>query len=102
VCVRGRGDESRRTILDGTASSQQASTAKPAVPSLSDLLDGWGAKLNGYVDATHTAQHDDTNKAPVDAFELRIEGRYDEPATVRGIQIVPKSYQGWLEGLYKF
>jgi hypothetical protein len=33
---------------------------------------------------------------------LRLEGRYDDPNKVPGAQLVPKTYQGWLEAIYKF
>jgi hypothetical protein len=39
---------------------------------------------------------------PIKSVELRLEGRYDEPSTVGGLQLVPKTYQGWLEAIYKF
>lgn len=40
--------------------------------------------------------------APIKSVELRIEGRYDDPSKVQGAQLVPKTYQGWLEAFYKF
>ncbi len=40
--------------------------------------------------------------APIKSVELRIEGRYDDPSKVQGEQLVPKTYQGWLEAIYKF
>jgi hypothetical protein len=40
--------------------------------------------------------------APLKAVELRLEGRYDDPNKVQGAQLVPKTYQGWLEAIYKF
>ena len=39
---------------------------------------------------------------PIKSVELRLEGRYDEPSSVAGAQLVPKTYQGWLEAIYKF
>jgi Putative beta-barrel porin-2, OmpL-like. bbp2 len=39
---------------------------------------------------------------PIKSVELRLEGRYDEPSTVAGAQLLPKTYQGWLEAIYKF
>jgi hypothetical protein len=39
---------------------------------------------------------------PTKNIELRVEGRYDDPDSVSGAQLVPKSYQGWLEAYYKF
>jgi hypothetical protein len=54
----------------GTASAADQA-AKPAVPALSDLLDGWGVKLNGYVDATYTVQRDDTDKSDFNSFQLQ-------------------------------
>jgi hypothetical protein len=39
---------------------------------------------------------------PVKSFELRLEGRYDDPNKAAGVQLVPKTYQGWLEAIYKF
>lgn len=40
--------------------------------------------------------------APIKSIEVRLEGRYDEPNKVGGAQLVPKTYQGWLEAIYKF
>jgi hypothetical protein len=40
--------------------------------------------------------------APIKSVELRLEGRYDDPNKVQGAQLVPKTYQGWLEAIYKF
>jgi hypothetical protein len=40
--------------------------------------------------------------APLKSVELRLEGRYDDPNKVQGAQLVPKTYQGWLEAIYKF
>ena len=39
---------------------------------------------------------------PSKNFELRVEGRYDDPDKIAGVQVVPKTYQGWLEAMYKF
>jgi hypothetical protein len=39
---------------------------------------------------------------PIKSVELRLEGRYDEPSKVADAQLVPKTYQGWLEAIYKF
>jgi hypothetical protein len=39
---------------------------------------------------------------PVKSFELRLEGRYDDPDKAAGAQLVPKTYQGWIEAIYKF
>ena len=39
---------------------------------------------------------------PTKNFEFRVEGRYDDPDTVDGSQLVPKTYQGWFEAIYKF
>ena len=39
---------------------------------------------------------------PIKSVEIRIEGRYDEPGTVAGIQLEPKTVQGWVEAIYKF
>ena len=39
---------------------------------------------------------------PIKSVEIRLEGRYDEPSTVAGVQLVPKTYQGWVEAIYKF
>ncbi len=39
---------------------------------------------------------------PIKSVEVRLEGRYDEPDKVGGAQLVPKTYQGWLEAIYKF
>jgi hypothetical protein len=39
---------------------------------------------------------------PIKSVELRLEGRYDEPSSVAGAQLLPKTYQGWLEAIYKF
>lgn len=39
---------------------------------------------------------------PTKNIEVRIEGRYDFPSKVLGVQTVPKTYQGWLEVNYKF
>jgi hypothetical protein len=54
----------------GTAAAADEA-AKPAVPAFSDLLDGWGVKLNGYVDVTFAAQHDDTDKTDYSGFQLQ-------------------------------
>jgi Putative beta-barrel porin-2, OmpL-like. bbp2 len=40
--------------------------------------------------------------SPIKSVEVRLEGRYDEPNKVGGAQLVPKTYQGWLEAIYKF
>jgi len=40
--------------------------------------------------------------APIRNVELRLEGRYDDPDTVGGVNLVPKTYQGWVEAIYKF
>jgi hypothetical protein len=40
--------------------------------------------------------------APVDSFEFRVEGRYDDPDKLSKVQVVPKNYQAWLEAIYKF
>lgn len=40
--------------------------------------------------------------APLKSVEVRLEGRYDEPDKVADAQLVPKTYQGWLEAIYKF
>ena len=40
--------------------------------------------------------------APLKSVELRLEGRYDDPNKVQSAQLVPKTYQGWLEAIYKF
>jgi hypothetical protein len=39
---------------------------------------------------------------PSKNFEFRVEGRYDDPDKIGGVQVVPKTYQGWLEAMYKF
>jgi hypothetical protein len=39
---------------------------------------------------------------PIKSFELRVEGRYDDPSTAAGVQVVPKTLQGWVEAIYKF
>jgi hypothetical protein len=39
---------------------------------------------------------------PTKNFEFRVEGRYDDPDTVGGVQLVHKTYQGWFEAMYKF
>jgi len=39
---------------------------------------------------------------PLKSVEIRLEGRYDDPSKLNGIQVVPKTYQGWLEAYYKF
>jgi hypothetical protein len=39
---------------------------------------------------------------PSKNFEFRIEGRYDDPDKIAGVQVVPKTYQGWFEAMYKF
>jgi hypothetical protein len=39
---------------------------------------------------------------PIKNFELRLEGRYDDPSKVAGQQVVPKTAQGWVEAYYKF
>ncbi len=39
---------------------------------------------------------------PTKNFEFRLEGRYDDPDTIGGVQAVPKTYQGWFEAIYKF
>lgn len=39
---------------------------------------------------------------PTKNFEFRVEGRYDDPDKVAGVQLVPKTYQGWFEAIYKF
>lgn len=39
---------------------------------------------------------------PIKSVEVRLEGRYDEPNKVGDVQLVPKTYQGWLEAIYKF
>jgi hypothetical protein len=39
---------------------------------------------------------------PIKSVEVRLEGRYDDPDKVGGVQMVPKTYQGWLEAYYKF
>ena len=39
---------------------------------------------------------------PTRNFELRVEGRYDDPDKVANAQLVPKTCQGWFEAYYKF
>jgi hypothetical protein len=39
---------------------------------------------------------------PIKNVEIRLEGRYDDPDTAGGAQLVPKTYQGWVEAIYKF
>ena len=39
---------------------------------------------------------------PSKNFEFRVEGRYDDPDKIGGVQLVPKTYQSWLEAMYKF
>jgi hypothetical protein len=39
---------------------------------------------------------------PIKNFELRLEGRYDDPSTAAGAQLVPKTVQGWVEAIFKF
>jgi Putative beta-barrel porin-2, OmpL-like. bbp2 len=39
---------------------------------------------------------------PIKSVEVRLEGRYDQPSKVGDVQLVPKTYQGWLEAIYKF
>ena len=39
---------------------------------------------------------------PSKNFEFRVEGRYDDPDKIGGVQVVPKTYQGWFEAMYKF
>lgn len=39
---------------------------------------------------------------PIRSVEIRLEGRYDDPSKVSSVLLVPKTYQGWLEGYYKF
>lgn len=58
--------------LIGTASAEDA--AKPAVPSFSSLMEGWGIKVNGYVDATYTAAFDDTNNVDYNSFQFHNAG----------------------------
>ena len=40
--------------------------------------------------------------APIKAVEVRLEARYDDPDDIGGANLVPKSYQGWIEAIYKF
>jgi hypothetical protein len=40
--------------------------------------------------------------APIKNVEIRLEGRYDDPDSIGGLQLVPKTYQGWVEAFYKF
>jgi len=39
---------------------------------------------------------------PIKSVEIRLEGRYDDPEKIDGSQLVPKTYQAWLEAYYKF
>jgi hypothetical protein len=39
---------------------------------------------------------------PIKNVEIRLEGRYDDPDSIGGLQLVPKTYQGWVEAFYKF
>jgi Putative beta-barrel porin-2, OmpL-like. bbp2 len=39
---------------------------------------------------------------PTSNFEFRVEGRYDDPDKVVGVQLLPRTYQGWFEAMYKF
>jgi hypothetical protein len=39
---------------------------------------------------------------PSKHFEVRLEGRYDDPDKVDGFQFRPKTYQGWVEAYFKF
>lgn len=39
---------------------------------------------------------------PIKNFEVRLEGRYDDNSTTAGVQLVPKTAQGWVEAYYKF
>lgn len=43
----------------------------------------------------------DFDYAPTENFELRLEGRRDEPITIAGVQVIPKTYQRWFEAMYK-
>ena len=51
--------------------SAAGEAAKPAMPAFSELLDGWGVKLNGYVDATYTVQRNDTDGSNFNSFQLQ-------------------------------
>jgi hypothetical protein len=31
-----------------------------------------------------------------------VEGRYDDPDKVVDVQLLPRTYQGWFEAMYKF
>lgn len=57
--------------LAHVASAEQAAANEPAVPSLSELLDGWGLKLTGYVDATYAYQRNDTDSRDYSTFALQ-------------------------------
>jgi Putative beta-barrel porin-2, OmpL-like. bbp2 len=53
------------------AAPDKAAAAKPSIPSVSDILEASGLTLTGYVDATYTAQHDDTAKKDYSTFALQ-------------------------------
>src|ERR1700676_1882520 len=57
--------------LAGVAVADDAAPAKPAVPSVSDILDGSGLTLTGYVDGSFTYQHNDTTSKDYNTFALQ-------------------------------
>src|SRR6202790_4134432 len=57
--------------LAGAPIAEDAAPAKPAVPSVSDILDGSGLTLTGYVDGTFTYQHNDTTSKDYNTFALQ-------------------------------
>src|ERR1039457_4567974 len=56
---------------DEAAPAAAVAPAKPAVPSVSDILDGSGITLTGYVDGTFTYQHNDTTSKDYNTFALQ-------------------------------
>src|SRR5450755_1460594 len=53
------------------APAADAAPAKPAVPSVSDILDGSGITLTGYVDGSFAYERDDTAKQNYSTFALQ-------------------------------
>ena len=55
----------------GVAAAEDAAPAKPAVPSLSDILDASGITATGYVDVTYAYQHVQSTNTDYNTFALQ-------------------------------
>src|ERR1700676_4925713 len=58
-------------IALGEEAAPAAAAGKPAVPSVSDILDASGITLTGYVDGSFAYQHNDSSKKDYNTFALQ-------------------------------